>query len=98
MPVYYNCQPDQSAWNAQPVYAPPSIPLYVAAFVVMQMGLLAVGLVFGDARFSNLTMGLCTIGVIVSYISRRQRVGPKSIEAQAFLFCLFLATIVFFGE
>src|SRR5437588_4207519 len=95
MSVYYSSQPSSEQAEGQ---SAPSLLLYLAAFAVIQCGLLAIGLVFSDQRFSNLTMGLATVGIIVSYTSRRQNVGPKSLEAQAFMFCLFLALIVFFGD
>ncbi len=98
MSVYYSSRSINTQTEPSESYDAPSLPLYIAAFIVMQCGLLAVGLVFGDQRFSNLTMGLATIGIVVSYTSRRQNVGPKSVEVQALIFCIFLALIVVFGD
>src|SRR5205809_6993791 len=77
---------------------PPSLPLYLSVLVVVQCGLLAVSLILSDIGFSNLTMGLATIGITVSYISRKQSVAPKSIEIPALLLCIFLAFVAYFSD
>ncbi len=98
MSVHSNSRDTKNTDPAALPATPPSLPLYLSVLVVVQCGLLAVGLILNDAGFSNLTMGLATIGITVSYISRKQNVAPKSIEIPALLLCIFLAFVAYFSD
>jgi hypothetical protein len=70
----------------------PSIPLYVAAFIVTLSGLYAVNFILPEddtLSFMKLTLGLTTLGFLVSFISRKQNISPRSIQLPAVILGAF---------
>jgi hypothetical protein len=67
--------------------APPSLPMYLAAFVVTGCGLYAATQYLADDPFSRLIFGLTILGFIVSFVSRHQNVSPRNIELPALIIC-----------
>lgn len=77
---------------------PASIPLYLSALVITLCGLVAVNLLLEDAAFMNLTMGLTTIGFLVSYVSRRMRIAPRTVELPAVVICAMLTLLAVLSD
>lgn len=73
---------DDPAW-----VSPPSLPMYLAAFIVTVCGLFAATEYLADDPFSHLIYGLTILGFIVSFVSRHQNVSPRNIELPALIIC-----------
>jgi transglutaminase-like putative cysteine protease len=89
MSVYsHRAQPPAPAPPAsEQVATPPSIVMYVAAFVVTYCGLFAVDLALADASFAILVTTLAAVGFVVSYVTRRQNIAPRNVELPALIVC-----------
>lgn len=72
---------------------PISPAMYVAAYITTMCGVLGVAITLEDPAYTNLAMGLCTIGFVVSFISRRQSIATSVIELPAAV--LFFGVCVF---
>src|SRR5690348_5600950 len=74
--------------------SPPSLPLYIAAFVISICGLYAVNLELDDPSFALMTEALVLLGFFVSYISRKFNVSSRAVEIPAVVLCTMLALVV----
>jgi len=77
---------------------PASIPLYLSALIATLCGLYAVFLLLEDVPFTQLTMGLTFIGFLVSFVSRKMKIPPRTIEVPAVVICATLALLAVLSD